>query len=152
MQLIRTRCLSSEKLVKLQKNVKMEMLHWEEATTVAQTQKSDGSIRKNRKSGTILRLLVDTHELWDSWQCLNPKERDFSFYETPHKIHTLIDMNLISKSLLSNARTIKQGGSVWSGHGVSYQTSAVITSAVTYQRLGEYTKNENLVFPYLISV
>lgn len=48
-------------------------------------------------SHTALRRLLDFYDLLDTWRFLYPLAKDYTFYSECHKVHTRIDMILLSK-------------------------------------------------------
>lgn len=63
-------------------------------------------------------LLTSLHnqDLFDAWRCLHAGERDFTFFSSPHRVYTRIDLFLVDQQILSKATSASINTITWSDH------------------------------------
>lgn len=57
-----------------------------------------------------------SHDLFDSWRCLNAGERDYSFFSNSHRTYSRIDLFLVDKWLLFNCKKADINVITWLDH------------------------------------
>lgn len=87
------------------------------------------------KSNTrpTLQPVLHNEDLYDVWRCLNPTEKDFTYYSAPHKIYTRIDLFVTDLQLLSRITEAKIHSMPWSDHApISVMVRETHASRPTY--------------------
>ncbi|OCT86454.1 hypothetical protein XELAEV_18020137mg [Xenopus laevis] len=77
------------------------------------------SHRRDRGTGRANRALIQflkDEYLFDIWRNLNPKQKDFTFYSSPHKSYSRIDLILISGTYLPYLYDSSIEPKTWSDH------------------------------------
>ncbi|OCT57622.1 hypothetical protein XELAEV_18003266mg [Xenopus laevis] len=100
--------------------------------------KDGGTGRANR---ALIQFLRDQY-IFDIWRCLNPKQKDFTFYSSPHKSHNRIDLLLISGTSLPYLLNSNIEPKTWSDH--SPITVTMLVPQISASR-GEWRLNESLL-------
>uniref|UniRef100_A0A803JH93 exodeoxyribonuclease III n=1 Tax=Xenopus tropicalis TaxID=8364 RepID=A0A803JH93_XENTR len=87
--------------------------------------------RSSHTTSTCFRKLMRQNSLYDSWRINHPREKQFTFYSNPHKIHTRIDYFMISYPFLS-----------WRSYKPNSNTTGNPTSSLIWeQKFPQHTIN-----------
>lgn len=79
-------------------------------------------------------------QLIDVWRLFHPKEKDYTFYSTPHKSYSCIDIFFVPHAQLHAVRTVNIGPITWSDHApisLTYALQDSLSIRSTQWRLNE---------------
>lgn len=65
----------------------------------------DSTSQSKRTSPTLLPSIIQ-HDLHDAWQCLHATERVFTFFSSPHRIYTRLDLFLVDQQTLLRTSSV----------------------------------------------
>lgn len=74
------------------------------------------SSSSTRLPGMSLLATLHAQDLYDAWRCLHAGERDYTFFSSPHRVYSRIDLFLVDRNTLAQTTSTTINTITWSDH------------------------------------
>lgn len=69
-----------------------------------------------RRLTPSLSTIFHSQDLYDAWRCMHAGERDYTFFSSPHRVYSRIDLFLVDQGTLSQVTSTTINTITWSDH------------------------------------